>query len=130
MIGFIEAVVWIVTAVGALFCLATVPGRLPRPVAFALFAVAEVAVLASVAVDVVLLARGWRTPDLPTHIGYLLSLPFIAPAGLALTYKKLDRWGLLIIGVATLIAAIMVVRQLQTLGVPYGYVNVTPVPAG
>ena len=54
----------------------------------------------------------------------LVSLPFIIPAGYALTYKKIDRWGLLILGVATLICAIMIIRQVQTLGIPFGYVNV------
>ena len=68
--------------------------------------------------------RGWRLPDLATHLSYLISLPFIIPAGYAMTYKKIDRWGLLILAVATLIGAIMIVRQVQTLGIPFGYLNV------
>lgn len=126
MLDIIIAVVWITTGAGVLFLLGAALPRVPDRLTWALFGVAEVAVLVGIVADIVLLVRGWVTPDLATHIGYLVSLPFIAPAGAALTYKKLDRWGRLILGIATLIAAIMVVRQLQTLGVPYGYVNLRP----
>lgn len=126
MLGIIIGVVWVVTAIGVVLLLAALVGRFPTKGAFALVALAELAALVAVVADVGLLVGGFRTPALATHISYLLTVPFIIPAGLALTYKKIDRWGLLILGVATLIAAIMVVRQVQTLGIAYGYLNLGP----
>ncbi|WP_226345896.1 hypothetical protein [Agilicoccus flavus] len=126
MLEIITACLWVTTAAGALLALGAAVDRIPDRVSLGLFGVAELGVIVAVAADVALLARGWVTPDLATHIGYLVSLPFIAPAGLALTYKKIDRWGRLILGIAVLIAAIMVVRQIQTLGIPFGYVNLRP----
>lgn len=123
MLAVIVGTVYVVTVVGVILLLLAVPPRAPRRLALALLGVAELAILLAVLVDVVLLVRGWKTPGLGTHISYLVSTPFIIPAGFALTYKKLDRWGLLIVGVATLIAAIMIVRHLQTLGVLFGYLN-------
>ena len=124
MLGIITGGMWIVTAIGVVFLVLAAIGRAPRPVALGLAGAAVLVTLVGVVVDIVLLVQGWRLPDLATHIGYLVSLPFIVPAGYALTYKKIDRWGLLILGVATLICAIMIVRQIQTLGIPFGYVNV------
>lgn len=124
MLGIITGGMWIVTAIGVVFLVLAAIGRAPRPVALGLAGAAVLVTLVGVVVDIVLLVQGWRLPDLATHIGYLASLPFIVPAGYALTYKKIDRWGLLILGVATLICAIMIVRQIQTLGIPFGYVNV------
>lgn len=126
MIGLITGLTWFVTAIGVVLVAAAGVGRLPARAAFALLGAALAATIVGIVADVVLLVQGWKTPDLATHVGYLVSLPFIIPAGLALTYKKIDRWGLLILGVATLITAIMIVRQVQTLGLPFGYVNVRP----
>lgn len=114
----------VTTGIGALLLLAAIVGRLPRPVTLALVGLAEAAVLVAVVADIVYVAAGNPGPALITHISYLLTTPLIIPAGFALTYKKFDRWGLLIVAVATLIAAIMIVRQLQTLGIPFGYLNV------
>ena len=80
--------------------------------------------VAAVAADVAYVVSGHPGPTLATHISYLVSTPLLIPAGVALTYKKFDRWGLLIVAVATLIAAIMIVRQVQTLGILFGYLNV------
>lgn len=124
MLAVIVGTVYLVTAVGVVLLLLAIPPRAPRGVVLGLLALAELSIVAAVVADVVLLSRGWRTPGLGTHVSYLASTPFIIPAGFALTYRKLDRWGILIVGVATLIAAIMVVRHLQTLGVPFGYLNV------
>ncbi len=123
MLGIIIAAMWLVTACGVALLAAAAAGRESRPLGVGLAGLALLATLVGVGADVVLLAQGWRLPDLPTHLGYLISLPFIIPAGYALTYKKIDRWGLLILGVATLIDAIMIVRQIQTLGIPFGYLN-------
>ncbi|WP_168583011.1 hypothetical protein [Gephyromycinifex aptenodytis] len=124
MIAAIEAAASIVAVLGAVLLVGAAIGRLPRPVTLGVLALAEFVTVAAVLVDVALVASGFRTPGLATHISYLVSTPLIIPAGFALTYKKFDRWGLLIVGVATLIAAIMVVRQVQTLGIPFGYINV------
>lgn len=124
MLDVIAIAAWVVTALGALLLLGAAIGRVPRPVTIALLVLAELATLVAVGVDIVLLVQGFQTPGLATHISYLVSTPLLIPAGVALTYKKFDRWGLLIVGVATLIAAIMVVRQVQTLGIPFGYINV------
>lgn len=123
MLGIITAGLWVVTACGVALLVCAAIGRAPRSVAIGLAAVALAATLVGIGADVVLLVRGWRLPDLPTHLGYLISLPFIIPAGFALTYKKIDRWGLLILSIATLIDAIMIVRQVQTLGIRFGYLN-------
>lgn len=123
MVGFLAVIAWLVAGIGVVFLVGAAVGRFPRRLAFFLIGVVEVGTILGVAVDAVSLVGGRQVPDLPTHIGYLLTTPLITPAGLALTYKKLDRWGLVIIGVAVLITAIMVVRQVQTLGVPFGYVN-------
>lgn len=124
MLTLITSGMWVVTAIGVVLLALAAIGRAPRALPIGLCALALLVTLVGIVADVVLLAQGWRLPDLPTHIGYLLSLPFIIPAGYALTYKKIDRWGLLILGVATLIDAIMIVRQVQTLGLPFGYLNV------
>ncbi len=120
MLVVIQAGMWIATAVGVLFLLAALVGTAPRKPALAVVALTEVAVLLGILADVVLLVRGQQTPDLVTHISYLLTVPFIIPLGAGLTYRKLDRWGLLIVGVACLITAVLVLRQLQTLGPIHG----------
>lgn len=124
MLEIITAGLWVVTACGLALLLLAAIGTAPTKVALGLAALAFIATMTGIGANVVLLVQGWRLPDLATHLGYLISLPFIIPAGYALTYKKIDRWGLLILGVATLIDAIMIVRQVQTLGIPFGYLNV------
>lgn len=125
----IEALRWLtglVAGVGVILLVAAAVGpfvMLPRRPVLALLAVAEAATLVGVAVDVAWLAVGNSTPELVTHIGYLLTTPLLIPAGLGLTYKKIDRWGPLILGVATLIAAVMMIRQVQTLGLRFGFLN-------
>lgn len=124
MFSVIVVAMWVTLAMGVLLLLAAAVGRLPRRVALGVIGVGWVASLVAVVADVAWLVQGRETPGLATHISYLLSTPFIIPAGFALTYKKFDRWGLLIVAVATLISAIMIVRQVQTLGIIYGYLNV------
>lgn len=124
MLEVIIAGMWVCVACGVAFLLLAAIGRAPRWLALGLGGIGLLATLVGIGANVVLLVRGWNLPDLPTHLGYLISLPFIIPAGYALTYKKIDRWGLLILGIATLINAIMIVRQVQTLGIPFGYLNV------
>ncbi len=124
MLGIITGGMWIVTAAGVALLVLAAIGRAPRWLALGIAGAALAVTLVGIGANIVLLVQGWRLPDLPTHIGYLVSLPFIIPAGYALTYKKIDRWGLLILGIATLICAIMIVRQVQTLGIPFGYLNV------
>ncbi len=124
MQGVIVAAMWVTLAMGVALLIGAAIGRFPRPLTLGVLAVAEVATLVAVGADIAWLIQGRSTPGLVTHISYLLSTPLLIPAGFALTYKKFDRWGLLIVAVATLIAAIMIVRQLQTLGIPYGYLNV------
>lgn len=124
MLGIITGGMWLVTAAGVTLLVLAAIGRAPRSLALGIAGLALIVTLVGIGADIVLLVRGWRLPDLPTHIGYLVSLPFIIPAGYALTYRKIDRWGLLILGIATLICAIMIVRQVQTLGIPFGYINV------
>jgi hypothetical protein len=113
----------LVTGIGVVLLFAAAVGRLPRRATLALLAVAEVAVVAGVLIDIAWLVRGNSTPELLTHIGYLITTPLLIPAGLGLTYRKIDRWGLLIVGVATLITAVMIIRQVQTLGLRFGFLN-------
>lgn len=124
MLSVIVAAMWVTLACAAVLLLGALIGRLPRPVVLATLAIGEAATLVAVAADVVWLVQGHPSPNLITHISYLLTTPLLIPAGFALTYKKFDRWGLVIVGVAALIATFMVIRQLQTLGIPFGYLNV------
>lgn len=123
MLDVIVACLWVVTAAGAVLLLAAAVGRLPRGVALSVVGVAEAASIVSVLAGVAGLLSGWESPELATHIGYLLTVPLITPAGFALTYKKIDRAGLLILAVAVLITAVMIVRQVQTLGMDFGHLN-------
>lgn len=120
----IVGAMWVTLAVGVVLLIAAAVGRLPRRVTLGLLAVAELATVVAVVADIAYVVAGHPGPRLATHISYLVSTPLIIPAGFALTYKKIDRWGLLIVAVATLIAAIMIVRQVQTLGFLFGYLNV------
>lgn len=124
MIAAIEAAAWIVAGLGTILLLGAAIGRLPRSVTLGVLAIAEFTTIVAVGLDALVLAGGFQTPGFATHVSYLISTPLIIPAGVSLTYKKFDRWGLLIAAVATLIAAIMIVRQVQTLGIPFGYINV------
>lgn len=123
MLDVIVACLWVVTAAGVVLLLGGAVGRLPRGVALIVVGVAEAASIVSVLAGVAGLLSGWETPELATHIGYLLTVPLITPAGFALTYKKIDRAGLLILAVAVLITAVMIVRQVQTLGMDFGHLN-------
>ncbi|GAB48990.1 hypothetical protein [Mobilicoccus pelagius] len=124
MLAVVVAAMWVTLTVGVILLVAAAVGHLPRRVTLGLLAVAEIATLVAVGADVAYVVTGHPGPRLATHISYLLSTPLLIPAGVALTYKKFDRWGLLIVAVATLIAAIMIVRQVQTLGILFGYLNV------
>ncbi|MEP7160041.1 MAG: hypothetical protein ABI746_02955 [Dermatophilaceae bacterium] len=123
MLDVIMACLWVVTATGVVLLLGAAVGRLPRGVALIVVGVAEAASIVSVLADIAGLVSGWESPELATHIGYLLTVPLITPAGFALTYKKIDRAGLLILAVAALITAVMIVRQVQTLGMDFGHLN-------
>lgn len=126
MIEALRSLTGLVAGVGVVLLLAAAAGRfalLPRRLTLALLALAEGATLVGIAVDIAWLASGNSTQELATHVGYLLTTPLLIPAGLGLTYKKIDRWGLLIVGVATLIAAVMMIRQVQTLGLRFGFLN-------
>ncbi len=123
MLESLRMITALVTGIGVVLLFAAAVGRLPRRATLALLAVAEVAVVAGVLIDIAWLVRGNSTPELLTHIGYLITTPLLIPAGLGLTYRKIDRWGLLIVGVATLITAVMIIRQVQTLGLRFGFLN-------
>lgn len=126
MIEALRALTGLVAGVGVVLLLAAAAGRfalLPRRLTLALLAIAQTATLIGIVVDIAWLARGNSTPELATHVGYLITTPLLIPAGLGLTYKKIDRWGLLIVAVATLIAAVMMIRQVQTLGLRFGFLN-------
>ncbi len=124
MLTVIVACLWVTTGVGVVLLIAAAIGRLPRKASLALVGIAQAASMVSVVAGVAGLISGWESPELATHIGYLLTVPLITPAGFALTYKKIDRAGLAILGVAVLITAVMIVRQVQTLGLDFGHLNV------
>lgn len=126
MIAALETVAYVTAALSALLLLMAIPPRVPRRLSLAVIGLAELAVLVGIGIDIATLVGGRKVPDMATHISYLVTTPLIIPAGFALTYKKLDRWGLVIVGIATVIATFMVIRQLQTMGVPFGYLNVRP----
>ncbi|MBO3143984.1 hypothetical protein [Dermatophilus congolensis] len=127
MIAALEIISIITACLAGLTLLLAIPPAIPRPIGLAITAICTLVVFAGVIVDIIALITGeaHHIPSIATHISYLISTPLIVPAGFALTYKKLDRWGLAIIGVATLIATFMLIRQVQTLGIPFGYLNVS-----
>ena len=124
MIAALELIAYITAGLSALLLLMAIPPRVPRWLALAVIGLAELAVLVGIGIDVATIMGGRTIPDMLTHVSYLLTTPLIIPAGVALTYKKFDRWGLVIVGIASIIATFMVIRQLQTMGVPFGYINV------
>ncbi len=124
MVALLEYLAVVVALLAVALLVGAAVGRFSRRAALAVLGLAQLAVMVGIGLDIAALVQGQPVPDMPTHVGYLLSTPLIIPAGLALTYRKIDRWGLLITGVATLIAAIMIVRQVQTMGIPFGYLNV------
>ncbi len=123
MIPVLMNIAYLVAALAAALLLLAIPPSVPRKLSLAVIALAEAAVIAGAGTDIAIVASGQPVPDLATHISYLVSAPLIIPAGFALTYRKLDRWGLVITGIATVISAFMVIRQLQTMGIPFGYLN-------
>lgn len=126
MIAALETISIVTAVLSAVILLLAIPRSVPRKLSLAVIGSAQLAVMAGIAVDIVALVTGEarQIPSMATHISYLISTPLIIPAGFALTYKKLDRWGLVIVGIASVIATFMLVRQVQTLGVPFGYLNV------
>ena len=124
MIAALELVAYVTAGLSVLLLLMAIPPRVPRAAALAVMGLAEAAVLVGIGLDVATIVGGRQVPDMLTHVSYLLTTPLIIPAGFALTYQKLDRWGLVIVGIASVIATFMVIRQLQTMGVPFGYLNV------
>lgn len=122
MLGLTTALIWAITAVGVVLLLAALVGRAPKNAAFALVGLAELLVVAAIIVDVTMM-RGHDVPDMVTHVSYLITAPLMVPAAIALTYKKIDRWGLLILAAGALLAAIMVVRVVQTLGIDYARIG-------
>ncbi len=124
MIAALELIAYITAGLSALLLLMAIPPRVPRWLALSVIGLAELAVLVGIGIDVATIVGGRAIPDMLTHVSYLLTTPLIIPAGVALTYKKFDRWGLVIVGIASIIATFMVIRQLQTMGVPFGYINV------
>lgn len=126
MIAALEVVAYISAGLSAVLLLMAVPRSVPRPLALGVIGAAQVVVMIGIVIDIAALVIGEarQIPNVATHISYLITTPLIIPAGFALTYKKLDRWGMLIVGIAAVIATFMVIRQVQTLGVPFGYLNV------
>lgn len=128
MIAALEVVAYISAGLSAVLLLMAVPRSVPRPLALSVIGAAQVVVMIGIVIDIAALVIGEarQIPNVATHVSYLITTPLIIPAGFALTYKKLDRWGMLIVGIAAVIATFMVIRQVQTLGIPFGYLNVRP----
>lgn len=117
MIVVVQVAMWLCTLAGVALLIAAIPGRAPRTLVFGLAGLAQAFVFLGMIADVIILAGGHQTPDLVTHISYVLSVPWFIPIAVALTYRKLDRGGLIMIGVGCLVTASLVLRQIQTLGV-------------
>lgn len=128
MIAALEVVAYISAGLSAVLLLMAIPRSVPRPLALSVIGAAQVVVMIGIVIDIAALVIGEarQIPNVATHVSYLITTPLIIPAGFALTYKKLDRWGMLIVGIAAVIATFMVIRQVQTLGIPFGYLNVRP----
>src|ERR1700691_2961910 len=75
--------------------------------------VLEVLLLVQVGVIVARLAGGQRPAGLATLIGYLIAMPFIPAAAAFWGLVERSRWGLAVIAVAGLVAAVLMVRLHQ-----------------
>lgn len=114
----LDAIIWLCVGVGVILLLwALVRPSAPKTPVFVLAGIAELGVIVGVIASIVGLIRGHQSPELVTHLSYLFTEPFVIPVGVAMTYKKIDRWGLVIIAVACLFTSTLVLRQWQTYGV-------------
>lgn len=75
--------------------------------------IAEVLVLAEVAVAIGHLIHGDRPPELATFIGYLVAIVIILPLGTLLARMEPTRWGSLVALVGCLVVPVLVLRVNQ-----------------
>lgn len=97
-----------------------VGGRVrPRPVTAAL-GVLEVGALAQAGVDIWALTGGRHSPELATHIGYLLTSIAIIPITVATVRLDPGRWGSVALAVGCVLLAIVTLRLHATLDAGHG----------
>jgi hypothetical protein len=103
----------IIVAGLALAAYALLMTALNRRMGFGLLAalgVLEILLLVLVGLVVAKLAGGGRPSSLPTLIGYLVAIPFVPLAAGFWGALERSRWGPAVVGVAGLVAAVLMVR--------------------
>jgi hypothetical protein len=76
----------------------------------------ELALIAQAVVAVVRLVDGERADEMPTFIGYVVASLLVLPIGAALAIMERSRWGSVIVGVASLVIAVVILRLRQVWG--------------
>ncbi len=111
------ALVWVVTVVAvlvaALGALSTILRRRTGPIHLVGAAVLEAVLLLQAGIAVVRLAGGYRPEQTATFLGYLGGVVLMPVAGVLWSRTEPSRWAGTIIGIAALVAAVMVWRLLQ-----------------
>ena len=109
--------VWLATGVAlvlaALGALSTVLRRRTGPVHLAVAALLEAVLLLQAGIAVARLAGGDRPEQTATFLGYLGGVVVMPVAGVLWSRTEPSRWAGTIIGIAALVAAVMVWRLLQ-----------------
>lgn len=111
MVDWLAAVVIAASLVLAAYCGWTGMRNRPTndPHLYAAGAV-EAVLLVQVFVAVAQLIGGDRPADMATFLSYLLLAPLALPVGFFLSLVERTRWGSLILGAASLVLAVLVVR--------------------
>jgi threonine/homoserine efflux transporter RhtA len=76
----------------------------------------EAALIVQVVVAVVKVVDGERPGQPATFVGYLVASLLVLPIGAALALMERSRWGAVIVGVASLVIPVLIVRLQQVWG--------------
>jgi hypothetical protein len=116
------ALVWAATVVALLLAglgaLSTAVRRRTGPLHLAVAAVLEAVLLLQAGIAVARLAGGYRPEETATFLGYLGGVVLVPVAGVLWSRSEPSRWAGTVIGIAALVAAVMVWRLLQLWEVP------------
>ncbi|MCW2686377.1 MAG: hypothetical protein JWR37_1267 [Mycobacterium sp.] len=79
-----------------------------------MFALIQLMLVVQAVLAVVGLVDGHRTPELTTHLAYLVTSQGVLPVAVATTSRQEDRWSAGVLAVALLALAVVVVRLITT----------------
>ena len=109
--------VWVATVVALILAglgaLSTLTRRRTGPAHLATAAVLEAVLVVQAVLAVVRLAGGYRPEETATFLGYLAGVVLVPVAGVLWSRNEPSRWAGTVIGIAALVAAVMVWRLLH-----------------